>query len=203
MKNLLLCALAVLAAAASFPSMAQPADGGTPLRLRGTVRAFQGGVLVVTSGNDSVEFAVPPTVGINGVVRRSLEDIVDGVFVGITAGPTADGGWQATEVHIFPEEMRGAGEGHYAWDLPETTMTNATVTGTASAGDGRALKLSHVDGETEIDVGPQAEIVALVPGDTSLLIPGAAVFVLGSVDDSGAFSAIAIVAEKGGVRPPM
>ena len=40
-------------------------------------------------------------------------------------------------------------------------------------------------------------------GDRSLLVPGAAVFVLGTLHDDGRFDAFAVVAESGGVEPPM
>jgi hypothetical protein len=50
-----------------------------------------------------------PTIGIF--------DIKQGSFVGVTAMPRADGSDSAPEVHIFPEAMRGTGEGHYPWDL--------------------------------------------------------------------------------------
>jgi hypothetical protein len=157
---------------------------------------------VLTETDGAIEFAVPATIGINGVARRSAADIAAGGFIGTTAAKGADGRWHATEVHIFPEEMRGAGEGHYPWDFPETTMTNATVTGAASAGNGRELRLTHADGEVDVVVGPQTAIVALVPGDTSLLVPGATVFVLG-LAGNGTFSPIALVAETDGVKPPM
>jgi hypothetical protein len=98
--------------------------------------------------------------------------------------------------------MRGAGEGHYPWDLPESTMTNATVTGIASAGDDRTLKLRFASGEVEVDVAPGTPIVELVPGDPSLLMPGASVFVLG-IPDGERITAFAILAEKDGVKPPM
>jgi hypothetical protein len=184
-------------------ALAQPPATDTQMRIRGTVQAFQGQVLrVLTETDGAIEFAVPATIGINGVARRSAADIAAGGFIGTTAAKGADGRWHATEVHIFPEEMRGAGEGHYPWDFPETTMTNATVTGAASAGNGRELRLTHADGEVDVVVGPQTAIVALVPGDTSLLVPGATVFVLG-LAGNGTFSPIALVAETDGVKPPM
>src|SRR5262249_15813543 len=62
------------------------------------------------------------------IVKASLSDIKQGSFVGSTGMPQADGRQKAIEVHIFPEAMRGTGEGHYPWDLrPQSTMTNANV----------------------------------------------------------------------------
>ena len=62
------------------------------------------------------------------VVKQTLADVKQGGFVGITAMPQPDGTQKAIEIHIFPEAMRGTGEGHRPWDLlPNSTMTNATV----------------------------------------------------------------------------
>ena len=57
-----------------------------------------------------------------GVVKATLADIKPGSFVGIGAMPQADGTQRALEVLIFPDAMRGTGEGHYPWDLqPKST----------------------------------------------------------------------------------
>jgi hypothetical protein len=175
-----------------------------PVRLRGTVQSFDGQSLVVaTRGDGPVTLAVPETAGINGLERKSLADITDNVFIGTTAVKNAAGRWEATEVHMFPESMRGAGEGHYAWDLPESTMTNAAVTGSAAARDGRTLRLQYAGGEVEVDVPANTPIVLLTQGDRALLVPGATVFALAAPNPDGSASAVAIVAETNGVEPPM
>src|SRR5690606_39986840 len=106
-------------------------------------------------------------------------------------------------VHIFPEEMRGAREGHYPWDFPQTTMTNATVTGIARARVGRRLELAFAGGEEEVDVPPDVPVVAFTLGDRTLLRPGISVFVLGVPQPDRTVGAFAIVAETDGVKPPM
>lgn len=200
--------LAALATSAlvvgSWAASAQAPDAGTPLRVRGTVQQLTGDTLTVQTERDGrVEAVLGPSTGINGLERKSLGDIQDGGFIGTTATLDEGGRWRASEVHIFPEQMRGAGEGHYPWDFPNSTMTNATVSGRASAGDGRTLKLTHAGGEVEVDVVPETAVVMLTQGDRSLLVPGAAVFVLGTVQAGGRFDAIAVIAETNGVKPPM
>lgn len=82
-----------------------------------------------------------------------LSDIKQNSFVAVTAMPQPDGSLNAVEVHIFPESMRGTGEGHYPWDLqPQSTMTNANVEQVVSAVDGRTLTLKYKDGEKKITV---------------------------------------------------
>lgn len=202
MRTIALCFSFLTTLACAAPAEAQ--DGGTQVRLRGTVEAFDGQTLAVdTREEGSVEFELTDEVGINGVAASSIADVAEGRFIGTTAAPGADGRWRATEVHIFPEEMRGAGEGHYPWDFPETTMTNANVSGAVTAGDGRVLTLSYSGGEVDVVIGPETDIVTLIPGDRSLLVPGAAVFVLGLLTADGAFTPLALVAETDGVEPPM
>ncbi|HEX6997151.1 MAG TPA: hypothetical protein VF322_03340 [Gammaproteobacteria bacterium] len=202
MNNKLLLPLCL--ALCSLAALAQPPPGEPPQRLRGTLRAVDGDRLeVVTADDGVVDVRLAPEAGINGLERRGLDDITDGVFIGTTAARGADGRWKAIEVHIFPEEMRGAGEGHYAWDFPETTMTNATVTGAAAARDGRTLELRHAGGTEQVDVGPDTVIVRLTAGDRALLRPGAALFLLGFPRPDNTFDAIAVVAETDGVKPPM
>jgi hypothetical protein len=181
-------------------TLAQPVPPG---RIRGTIEAVDGRTLTVTSATGRVQLTLAETTGINGLEAKSVADLRDNVFIGTTAIKGAAGRWQATEVHIFPEAMRGAGEGHYAWDLPESTMTNAAVTGTAATTNGRTMRLKYATGEVEVDVTPKTAIVALTMGDRSLLVPGATVFVLAVPQDGGGLNAVAIVAETKGVKPPM
>lgn len=183
---------------------AQPAPQGPTERIRGTVQTLDGQTLTVLStASEAVMVTLPEAVNIMGVARRPLSSIKDGDFVGVTAETGQDGQLHATEVHVFPDAMRGAGEGHYPWDFPNTTMTNATVTGELASNDGRTLKLIYKNGKQEIDVSPDIPIVALVPGDRSLLKPGAAVVVIGTPQANGTVQALAVTAEKDGVKPPM
>ena len=122
---------------------------------------------------------LPENPQIAGVVKASLSDIKQGSFVGVTAMPKADGSMSALEVHIFPESMRGTGEGHYPWDLqPQSTMTNANVDQIVTAVDGRTLMLKYKDGEKKIFIPVDAPIVAYAQGDKTDLKPGAKVFII-------------------------
>ena len=180
------------------------AQQAPPTRIRGTIDTLDGRTLTVaTPANGNVRLTLADATGINGLETRSAVDLRDNVFIGTTAVKNAAGRWQATEVHIFPEAMRGAGEGHYAWDLPESTMTNAAVTGTAATTNGRTMRLKYATGEVEVDVTPKTAIVGLTAGDRSLLVRGATVFVLAVPQEGGALNAVAIVAETRGVKPPM
>jgi hypothetical protein len=194
--GLLTVGLALLAGIAS----AQP-----PPRVRGIVQAVEGQTLVVeTQGQGVVRLTLTDMTGINGLDKRTMADITDNTFVGATAVKNRDGRWEATEVHIFPESMRGAGEGHYAWDLPESTMTNGAATGIVATGRGGSMTVRHAGGDVEIDVTRRTEIVALTTGSRALLVPGATVMALAAPPQGGGNpTAVAIIAETNGVKPPM
>ena len=88
--------------------------------------------------------------------------------------PQSDGSQKAVEVHIFPEPMRGTGEGHGPWNLiPNSTMTNATVAQSVKGVNGNEITLKYKEGEKKIVVVPETVIVTYVPGDKSELKPGA------------------------------
>ena len=118
--------------------------------------------------------------------------------------PQADGSLSAVEVHIFPEAMRGTGEGHYSWDLrPKSTMTNANVDQVVTAVDGRTLTLKYKDGEKKITVHVSAPIVTYVPGDKTDIKPGAKVFVVAVKQADGSLQGRAWRIGRDGVTPPM
>jgi hypothetical protein len=109
-------------------------------------------------------------VAVRGIVKASLSDIKQNSFIGVTGMPQADGSQKAVEIHIFPEALRGTGEGHRPWDLmPNSTMTNATVAQMVKGVEGDEITLKYKDGEKKIVVAPNTTIVTYVPGDKSEL----------------------------------
>lgn len=191
--------------ALAFVLAAGAASAQVPPRVRGVIQAVEGQTLVVATPNDGiVRLTLTDMTGINGLERRTMADITNNTFVGATAVKNRDGRWQATEVHIFPEAMRGAGEGHYAWDLPESTMTNGAATGVVTKGRGGTMTVQYGGERVEIDVTRRTEIVALTMGSRALLVPGAEVMALAApAQNGGAPTAVAIIAETNGVKPPM
>jgi hypothetical protein len=202
MKSLLAGALIALVA---LPAAAQNTPEGTPTRIRGTVEKLDGQALTVKSRDgQQMTIALAPNFTVAAVVKKSLGDIKAGDFVGAASTKGTDGKLHALEVLIFPEALRGTGEGERAWDLtPDSLMTNATVAGIASAAQGQALKVTYKGGESEIIVAPSTPVVTFAPGDASLLKPGAAVFIGAIKKPDGSLTAARVNAEKDGVKPPM
>lgn len=213
MRKTLFVMTAALLLSGALPALAQDKapPPGPPTRLRATIEKVDNGVLTVkTEQGAEATVAVTPKTNISGVAARKLGDIKPNEFIGITALNGKDGTMHATEVHIFPEQMRGAGEGHYPWDKgPESSMTNAAVAGMVDSSDGKVFTMSYKDkktgqtGQVKIDISPTIPIVAFVPGDPSLLKPGAKTVMFAFKKPDGSYMAAAIVAEKDGVKPPM
>jgi hypothetical protein len=187
------------------PSLAQAPPAATPMRVRGTVEKLDSQTLAVKTREGPVAtIALAPNFTVNGIVKKELADIKEGDYVGVASMKGTDGKLHALEVLIFPEAMRGTGEGQFPWDLqPESLMTNAAVAGVAAAPAGRTLKLAYKGQESEIVVGPDAPVVTFQPADASLLKPGATVFLIAQKQPDGTLTAARVTAEKDGVKPPM
>jgi len=167
----------LLATSASFAQ--QP----PPVRVRGTVEAVDGSVLTVKSRDGQTTYKVKLTdnASVRGIVKAPLSDIKDNSFIGVTGMPQPDGTQKAVEIHIFPEPMRGTGEGFRPWDLqPNSTMTNATVAQMVKGVNGQEITLKYKDGEKKIVVVPETVIVTYVPGSKDELKPGAKIFLAGA-----------------------
>lgn len=196
---------AILLTILALPAAAQNPPGNPPVRIRGTIDQLDGHALTVKSREgQQVTIALAPNVTVAYLVKKSLADIKAGDFVASTSVKGTDGKNHSVELRIFPEAMRGLGEGQYAWDLaPESLMTNATVSGVTGAPQGQTLKVTYKGGESELVVGPDTPIFGYGSGDISLLKPGAAVFIVAQKQPDGGLTASRATVEKDGVKPPM
>ncbi len=195
-------------AAASFTliCIALPASAQETVRVRGTIERVEGPVYVVKN-RDGAELKL--TVADNplfvAIVKSTMADIKPGMFVGSTGMSQPDGSQKAIEVHIFPESMRGTGEGHYDWDLkPQTKMTNANVEQTVAGVDGPILSVKYKDGEKKLLVTPETAVVTYVTGNKDDLKPGIKVFVAAAKKQpDGTVQTPRITYGKDGLVPPM
>jgi hypothetical protein len=106
-------------------------------------------------------------------------------------------------VHIFPENMRGSGEGHRDWDAPQSSMTNATVTDKVVKMDGHTMTLTYKGGEQKILVTPQTPVVAYAPGSRDDLKPGNAIFIAAATKAADGSLSAARVSVQRDAAPPM
>jgi hypothetical protein len=193
----------VMVVASSLYAIAQQPP--TPSRVRGTIEGVDGAELAVKSrGGEDVKLHMTGDLQVLGITRISLSDIKVGSFIGATTVPGANGSQNAVEVHVFPESMRGAGEGSRPWDLrPNSTMTNATVADTVEGNDGHTLKVKYRGGEKQVVVSPTTPVVTYVPADKSELKAGAKVIAFMKKLPDGSLETNRVNVGLDGLTPPM
>jgi hypothetical protein len=182
------------------------AQNSDTVRVRGTIQSVDG-QMVNVKGRDGTPLKVKlaDDVKVLALDRKSMDDVKEGAFVGITAMPQPDGTQKAVEIHIFPEALRGMGEGHRPWDLmPNSTMTNANIETAVASSDGKELVLKYKDGEKKFAVPANVEVVMFAPAAVADLKPGEKIFVAGGKKQpDGTVLAPSIVVGRNGVNPPM
>src|SRR6266705_1308546 len=192
--------VATLAAAAIAQAPANP-----PVRIRGTVEKIDGTNLTIKANNgQSMNVKLADNYVVGGIAKASLADIAGGKVSGTTTVGERNGALVALEVHIFPENMRGTGEGHYDWDLrPDSKMTNANVANVTSMGKDRVLTVQYKGGEKKVLVPEKAVIVSFTPTERSELRPGAKVFLNAQRQPDGSLTAARVNVGLYGQVPPM
>ncbi|HXH17068.1 MAG TPA: hypothetical protein VNJ10_13155 [Sphingomonas sp.] len=155
-------------------------------RIRGVIETVGANALTVrTYDGKSVDVPIDAKTKFAWVVASNLSTLKDGDFIGTaTTGP--DDALRAIELVIFPEAMRGTGEGHYPWDVPgavaaagggangSSAMTNGTVDGQSAMTNGTvegqsAMTNGTVDQQSGMTNGTVTG-GAGKPGETKLTI---------------------------------
>ncbi len=130
--------LTALAAAGLFALSTSAFAAPELVRVRGTLEQMTvTSITVKMKDGKTQEIALKPDTAFVSVVKSSLDNVGDGKFIGTAT--KGDNPPTALEVVIFPEEMKGTGEGNYAWDeitdttasggssMTKSSMTNGTV----------------------------------------------------------------------------
>lgn len=197
-----LAAVAMVTASTLYAIAQQPP---TSSRVRGTIEAVDGDTLAVKSrGGEDVRLQMTGDINVVGISKISLADVKVGSFIGTTTVPGLDGSQNAVEVHVFPEVMRGTGEGSRPYDLrPNSTMTNATVADSVVGNDGHTLMIKYRGGEKKVVVSPETPVVIYVPADKSDLKPGAKVIAFTRKLPDGSLETSRVSVGRDGLTPPM
>ena len=192
-------ALALLLTAPA-PRAAAP----TPPRTRGVITAMTTDTVTVqTRFGGAVTLKLSPETGYVGATKSTLAEVKPGRFIGTAAIPGPHGTLTADEITVFPDSMRGAGEGHYGWDLGRgSSMTNGTI-GTVSAADKFSMTVAYKGGQKKLMVPNDVPVVDLEPGSRALLKPGAHVVAFGPKTAAGTVDTKRVIIGEGGTVPPM
>ena len=198
-------AVVVIGFLAVSAALAQAPPEAARVRVAGTVDKLDGNKLTVdTKGGQPVTVVLADNAAVFGVEKRTVADIKPGDYLASGGVKGTDGKIHAVEVRIFPESLRGTGEGQRPWDArPDGVMTNATVGTVSHSPEGGVIHVKYKEGESEFTVGSEVPVLAYVAGDRSLLKPGAAVFTIAEKKPDGTLMTGRVTAEKNGVKPPM
>lgn len=187
-------------------TLVAPALAQETMRVRGTIERIDGPTLYVkTRDGADLKIALADKPVFTAIIPATLADLKPGTYVGSAAMPGPDGSLSAVEVHIFPEAMRGTGEGHRPWDGgAQATMTNANVETAVAGVDGQMLTLKYKDGEKKLLVTPKTAIVSFAPGDRAEVRPGTKIFIAAAQKQpDGSLQATRISYGRDGLTPPM
>ena len=183
--------------------VASAADG-TPARVRGTIDQVEGQTLRISGrAGEKLTVTMAPDVMVSEVSKIDISAIKPNSYIGTAAAPLPNGDLKALEVHVFPESMRGTGDGHRPFDLgPNSTMTNGTVGSVVGSSD-RVLTVKYQGGEKKVEVPADVPIVTFEPGSAADIKPGAKVIIFAMKAADGSLSANRISVGKDGLTPPM
>lgn len=191
---------AIAATTLAAPSAAYAQSGQ---RVAGAIIAVSDTALEIKpDSSETVKVTLAPGFTVARLDKATTADLKPGIFVGVGARPQPDGAQKAVQIVIFPESMRGTGEGHRAWGvMPEATMTNGAIADTVQAVDGPNFTLSYKGGTQKVVTPADASILALklaTPGDVKV---GARGQVIAAKQPDGSLRATRITIWGDGVSP--
>jgi hypothetical protein len=167
---------------------AQAANPDAPIMLRGTVVSASARELVLNSDTGVVTVKLAQPFRVYARVPSDLSQVKPASFIGVTTVKQPDGAERATEIHVFPEELRGLGEGSHMM-APDTSasasrmtngnvsasrMTNGTAAqsrmsnGSVSRTDGSTLVVEYPGGSQNVTVPPNTPVTELKVSEKAL-----------------------------------
>lgn len=199
-----------MAAPSTRDSSSAGPSGITPLR--GKLAVVSDSALTVSTATGDVHVTVAGPLQVFARVPAKLSSVTPSSFVGVTSVAQRDGSQRATEIHIFPDELRGTGEGSYLMtpqpgsdSSHKSTMTNGTVQAAPKAGDAPrmtngtiasqgtgTLTVQYRGGTQTITIPPGVSVTAIAPVSTKLSA-GATVVVLGMKQPDGTMKASSVL----------
>jgi hypothetical protein len=190
MKKSLLGLLFTTLLATQAASHAAWAQAASPLSgVKGKLQSFTGSSLDIVTKSGVVHIKIKQPLTTYKQIPSDLSHVTPTSFVGVASVQRADGTEVATQIKIFPAELRGAGEGSRMMGsapgaMTHSRMTNGSVSrpsmshsrmtnGTVQKGNGTTLVIHYQDGAETVSVPsnvPVTEVarakVTFAHGDT-------------------------------------
>ena len=188
--------------ATQMPATQPPA--AAPMRIRGIIESVDAHTIhVQTKSGEKITLKLAENIPVTWIEPIAVNAIKPGSFIGTAAITQPDGTLRALEIQVFPESMRGVGEGHRAWDLGAgSSMTNGTV-GDLKVSKGRTLTLTYKGGEQTVYVPEKAPVITYEPATMSAVKKGVHVIVSAMQNPDETMTATRIGVGKNGLVPPM
>jgi len=192
-KSLVLCSALVLAVFAcsrgadsnqdttQTARSAEASNPDAPIMLRGTVVSVSANQLVLKSDTGTVTVALVQPFHLYVRAPSDLTKVKENSFIGVTTVKQPDGSERATEIHVFPDELRGVGEGSRMMardtsaaakrmtngNVSASRMTNGAVSqsrmsnGNVSSTKGSSLVVQYAGGSQNVTVPPNTPVTEL------------------------------------------
>jgi hypothetical protein len=156
--------------------------------VRGSVVSVSPTQIVIKSDTGNVTVAVTQPFHLYARVPSDLSHVQQQSFIGVTSVKEPDGSEQATEIHVFPEELRGMGEGSrmMAPSASASRMTNGSVStsrmtngtaaqsrmsnGSVSSTSGTSLVVQYAGGSQNVTVPPNTPVTELKASSKTLAV---------------------------------
>ena len=153
-------------------------DSNAPIMLRGTVVSVSANKLVLKSDTGVATVVMVQPFHLYTRVPADLSKVTEHSFIGVTTVKQPDGSERATEIHVFPEELRGVGEGSRMMttaanasasrmtngNVSASRMTNGTASqsrmsnGSVSSTNGSSLVVQYAGGSQNVTVPPNTPV---------------------------------------------
>lgn len=180
--------------------------------VRGKLTSVSDSVLTLSTPAGTVRVAVAQPIRVYARQRGDLSRVTDHSFVGVTSVSEPDGTQRATEIHVFPEELRGLGEGSRPMASPSagsrSTMTNGSVAssrmtngaarmtngaaqmtnGTSHGAAGGTMIVDYKGGSQKITVPAGVTVTVIAPTSVKLS-PGTSVIIPAGKQPDGSLRA--------------
>lgn len=189
---------AVALLAFTLTPVAARAQGTTPISgVKGKLQKVTSDALDIQTAKGMEHVKIKQPLTTYGRESSDLSHVNSQSFVGVTSVKQPDGKEQAKEIHIFPPELKGAGEGSNMMDqASQSRMTNGSVSTTGSRmtngtvssggsrmtngtvqkqGGGETIVVQYQNGSQTITVPPGTEVTQIVPKQQKLQ-PGDTVY---------------------------
>jgi hypothetical protein len=158
------------------------------VELRGTVVSVSPNQLVIKSDTATVTVNLTQPFHFYTRAPSDLAHVKENSFIGVTTVKQPDGSERATEIHVFPEDLRGVGEGSRMMspdtranpsrmtngNVSASRMTNGTASqsrmsnGNVTSTRGSSLVVQYAGGSQNVTVPPNTPVTELKPAPKAI-----------------------------------